>query len=135
MNYLGEQYRDGKRGPIDYARAREWFEKAAAAGYPNAMFNIGWMYDQGEGVPQDYAQARQWFEKAAASGNAYAMLDLGIQYRDQLGDRARAREWFEKAAASGNEDVKQQAETYLNFKDMQNDHVDEPKKVGRKRRK
>src|SRR5262245_40834445 len=60
----------------DYAKAREWFEKAAGKGDANAMVNLGLLYGNGHGVAQDYAKAREWFEKAAAKDNAEAKARL-----------------------------------------------------------
>ena len=88
----------------DYAKAREWYEKAAAKGDANAMSNLGVLYDNGQGVAQDYAKAREWYEKAAAKGDANAMNNLGLLYNNGHGvaqDYAKAREWYEKAAAKG----------------------------------
>jgi hypothetical protein len=88
----------------DYAEARRWYEKAAAAGETAAMTNLGLLYNAGHGVPQDYAAARSWYEKAAATGNAEAMLYLGILYGTGRGvpqDDAAARRWYEKVGATG----------------------------------
>ena len=49
----------------DYAKAREWYEKAADKGDAIAMTDLGELYDNGQGVAQDYAKAREWYEKAA----------------------------------------------------------------------
>jgi uncharacterized protein len=56
----------------DYAKAREWFAKAAARDDASAMFLLGALYQHGHGVAEDYAKAREWFEKAAAKGDANA---------------------------------------------------------------
>jgi TPR repeat protein/uncharacterized caspase-like protein len=89
----------------DSFAAHQWFEKAAAAGEPNAQEKVGQDYNFGRGVGRDYVQARQWYEKAAASGNWMAMDFLGTFYEDGIGgvpkDNAQAREWYEKAAAAG----------------------------------
>jgi TPR repeat protein len=88
----------------DYAEARRWYEKAAAAGNAAAMTNLGWLYDNGQGVPQDYVAARHWYEKAAAAGGAQGMVNLGLLYDNGQGvpqDYAAARRWYEKAAAAG----------------------------------
>ena len=53
----------------DYAEAKRWYEKAAAAGDLVAM-NIGMFYRNGNGVTQDYAEAKRWYEKAATAGNS-----------------------------------------------------------------
>ena len=62
--------------PQDYAKAREWYEKAAAGGNVNAMFGLGLIYEFGRGVAQDYAKAREWYQKAADKGNADAKARL-----------------------------------------------------------
>jgi TPR repeat protein len=88
----------------DYAQARQWYEKAIAAGSAEAMNNLGLLYDRGQGAKQDYAQARQWYEKAIAAGIAEAMNNLGELYRLGQGvqqDYAQARQWYEKAIAAG----------------------------------
>src|SRR5215813_4785063 len=90
----------------DYAKAREWFEKAADKDSADAMHDLGWLYQHGHGVAEDYVKAREWFEKAADKGDAYAMFNLGLLYHKGFSvaqDYAKAREWFEKAAAKGNE--------------------------------
>jgi Sel1 repeat/TIR domain len=68
----GWSYDTGQGVPQDYRQARQWYEKAAAAGEALAMYNLGVLYDKGQGVRQNYRQARQWFEKSAALGNEYA---------------------------------------------------------------
>ena len=41
MNDLGNHYFNGNGVPKDYAEARKWYEKAAAAGNADAMSNLG----------------------------------------------------------------------------------------------
>jgi TPR repeat protein len=60
----------------DYAKAREWYEKAAEKGDTTAMVNLGLLYDNGRGVAQDYAKAREWYEKAADRGVPKAKAQL-----------------------------------------------------------
>jgi tetratricopeptide (TPR) repeat protein len=88
----------------DYAKARDWYEKAAAGDNTDAMVYLGALYENGQGVAQDHAKARDWYEKAAAGDNATAMFNLGWLYENGHGvtqDYAKAREWFEKAADKG----------------------------------
>jgi TPR repeat protein len=104
MYNRGELYYYGRGVAQDYAKAREWYEKAAAKGDASAMNNLGDLYDYGRGVVQDHAKAREWYEKAAAKDNASAMNNLGSLYRAGFGvaqDYAKALEWYEKAAARG----------------------------------
>ena len=103
---LAECYDDGECEGIlqDYAKARQWYEKAAAQGYAEAQYNLGVMYNNGKGVRQDYVKARKWYEKAAAQGVAEAQFNLGILYYNGRGvrqDYVKARQWYEKAAAQG----------------------------------
>ena len=65
----------GQGVPQDYAKAREWYDTAAAAGDAGAIANIGGLYAKGQGVPQDYAKAREWYENAAAAG-AHGQLQI-----------------------------------------------------------
>jgi TPR repeat protein len=105
MRNLGLLYNSGMGVPQDYAKAREWWEKAAAKDNVAAIGYLGILYRYGRGVPQDYAKAREWYEKAAALGYSPAMTELGVYYENGLGvpqDYAKAREWYEKAAAKEN---------------------------------
>ena len=60
----------------NYAKAREWYEKAAANGEAKAQYSLGYMYEYGLGVEQDYAKARDWYQKAADNGHANAKKRL-----------------------------------------------------------
>ena len=108
MLNLGLAFQTGFGVAQEDAKARDWFEKAAAKGDARAMTSLGMLLyrlaDDGHGVAQDYAKARDWFEKAAAKGDARAMTSLGMLYDDGHGvaqDYAKAREWFERAAVNG----------------------------------
>jgi tetratricopeptide (TPR) repeat protein len=105
MSNIGWLHETGRGVKRDYTKAREWYEKAAAAGNAVAMSNLGVLYSNGQGVPRNYAKAREWYEKAAAAGNVAAMTNLGVLYSNGQGvprDYAKAREWYEKAAGAGN---------------------------------
>ena len=127
MRNLGIAYLRGVGGAQDYAKAREWFEKAVAKGDAPAMANLGLLYHEGYGGAQDYAKAREWYEKAVTKGasncdkriggerrevvpgEALAMRNLGQLYDNGLGvaqDYAMAREWYERAAANGDATAK-----------------------------
>ena len=84
--------------------------KAADAGNPTAMYNLGFLYAHNLGVAQDYGKAREWYQKAADAGNPAAMNFLGALYAHGQGvaqDYGKAREWFQKAADAGNSHAKQ----------------------------
>ncbi len=42
----------------DYVKAREWYEKGAAAGDATTINNLGVLYGNGRGVAQDFDKAR-----------------------------------------------------------------------------
>ena len=65
MLKIGSFYLNGFVVTKDYAQAKRWYEKAAAAGNSDAMKEIGDIYYRGgEGVPVDVAEAKRWYEKA-----------------------------------------------------------------------
>ena len=95
MFNLGLQYEHGQGVRQDYAKAREWYQKAADAGDRSAMNNLGMLYYGGNGVAQDYSKAREYFQKAADAGGIDAMYDLGVLYTKGQGvaqDYAKARQ-------------------------------------------
>lgn len=100
---VGFLYDDGSDVPQDYAKARQWFEKAASQGNRLAQSELGHLYAEGLGGLQDYAMARQWFEKAAAQGYEVAQIELGDLYAKGRGvpqDYVRAYMWYNIAAAN-----------------------------------
>lgn len=88
----------------DYPRARQFFEKAAAANYPIAFNGVGVLYFNGLGVTKDYIAARQWFERGSAYNDANSMNATGYMYEQGFGvpkNGAIASQWYEKALVSG----------------------------------
>ncbi len=65
---LGQAYYDGQGVPQNYAKAAEWYRKAAMQRYAVAQGKLGAMYYGGQGVPQNYAKAVKWIRKAAHAG-------------------------------------------------------------------
>lgn len=76
-------------------------QQAAAAGNPEACWQLGLRCETGEQVPLDYEQARTLYEHAAAGGTAEAIYRLGRLYQEGLGvesDPIQARELYRLAA-------------------------------------
>jgi Sel1 repeat len=93
MGILGWLYHHGRGVAQDYAKAREWYEKAADKGDRMAMLNLGGFYTFGHGGAQDYAKAREWLEKAADEGVAEArgyLEKLSIEEAAKAGRYAEA---------------------------------------------
>jgi TPR repeat protein len=96
--YFGLLYENGDGVPLDYAKARQWYEKAAAQGDAKAQLYLGLQSSFGQGVPMDLVEAYMWYSLAAGNGNAHAP-----GYRDDLARQMtpaqiteaqkRAREW------------------------------------------
>jgi len=65
----------------EHEHAVQWFTKAAEAGLPKAMFNLGHMLDKGEGVAApDYPAAAVWYRRATDAGFGAAALNLSNMY-------------------------------------------------------
>lgn len=56
-------------------------EQAAAAGEPEAQFQLGNRYSEGNGVTLDRGMAVAWWRQAAEQGHLMADVNLGILYR------------------------------------------------------
>ncbi|MGA3265946.1 MAG: SEL1-like repeat protein [Verrucomicrobiota bacterium] len=100
MFLLGCDYYYGQGVTQDYARATNWFLKAADKGDAQAMFFLGSCSFEGKGVPADYAEALKWFRKAAELGQDSAMDALGLCYQNGLGiprNLAEAAKWYRRA--------------------------------------
>lgn len=84
----------------DYPTAIAEWRGPAAAGDPDAQFNLGQAYKLGRGVPMEPATALDWYRKAAASGHEQAQATLGLLLF-QNGQRPEAMTWLKKAADQG----------------------------------
>jgi TPR repeat protein len=104
MRELGASYQHGLGVAQDYAKARDWYEKAAGKGDSLAMARLGSLYAYGQGVTQDSAKADQWYKRAAETGDPLVMFQikaLGGNFQGVLQAAAKARGWYEKAAERG----------------------------------
>jgi TPR repeat protein len=70
--------------------ARQWTERAAAAGNRRAMHDLGVYFARGEGAPLDEAAAFRWFRQAAELGVADSQYNLGVLYQQGRGVNASA---------------------------------------------
>ncbi len=62
----------------DYAKAADWYTKAAKQGVALAQNNLGWMYHEGRGVARDDVRAYMWLNAASANGNKAAFKNLDL---------------------------------------------------------
>lgn len=101
---IGMSYFEGNLLAQDYAKAVEWFQKAADQGHIGGQYMLGVCYYHGYGVGQNYATAAEWLRKAAEQGYAWAQHDLGECYYQGYGveqDYSEAAKWYLKAAEQG----------------------------------
>lgn len=74
-------------------------ERAAANGYPEAMYSAGFMYLNGLGGKKDEAVARQWLAKAIKAGVPSAYTLLGTL--EERTNPTQAAGYYQQAADLG----------------------------------
>jgi TPR repeat protein len=106
-------------GQQDYARAAQWYGKAAAQNHVLAQFNLSAMYAQGQGVDRDEAKSLMWLTRAAVLGDAGAQYRLGIRQHLACRNtatgtapetRIEALKWVRLSAAQGYRQAEQACE-------------------------
>lgn len=105
---LAKLYERGEGVQADLNVARQWTERAAAAGNRRAMHDLGVYFARGEGAPLDEAAAFRWFRQAAELGVADSQYNLGVLYQQGRGVNAAPSEalfWFMVAARQGDQDA------------------------------
>ena len=106
MSEIGQMYLEGRGVNKDYAKAKEWYEKAIAAGDPEGYWWLARLYKQGRpGLERNYATAKRYYEQAVAAGDSDGYWLIGQLY-EQGGpgleqDYAAAKRWYEQAIATG----------------------------------
>jgi len=63
---LGGFYHWGNVGPVDFTKARMWYERAAKQGNVDAMLGLAVIYGGGQGVEQDKAASYRWLVLASS---------------------------------------------------------------------
>ncbi|HEX5397780.1 MAG TPA: tetratricopeptide repeat protein [Verrucomicrobiae bacterium] len=101
QDYAGEIYYQGKLVPKDFAKAADWFTKAAEQGSAHAMNRIGEMWAAGSNSAPDPPEAAKWYQRAATQGLAEAQYNLGLCYAKGEGvpvNPTEAWKWLQLAA-------------------------------------
>lgn len=101
---LGDTFVSATNPNRNYARAREWYEKAVQLGEPSAYNGLGYMAEYGLGIPADPKLAAKFYLQGAEAGDAYAKRNIGMFYFEGIGvekDPAKAYFWIERAAQEG----------------------------------
>ena len=69
-------YAEGSGVRRDYARARDYYQRAIAAKTPGAYTNMGVLYANGQGVPRDRNKACEYWREGSALGDDAAAKNL-----------------------------------------------------------
>lgn len=80
MSTCASFYRAGWGTTIDPAQAFTWAERAADAGYPPGLFQLGICYEAEIGVARNLDLAMAYLTRAANGGYSMAALHLAIHY-------------------------------------------------------
>jgi TPR repeat protein len=75
----------GLCAPADAAKGTDFCRRAALAGSPLAMNEMGVRYQRGTGLPKDEVAAVGWFALAAQYGLPAALVNLGFCYETGKG--------------------------------------------------
>lgn len=101
---LALQYKDGNGVPMDYAKAYNYFEKAASLGDAQSTYALGYMHYKGLGCAQDYTKAAGFFKQGALQGRDNSMYFYALCWRNGYGvakNEDSARYWLKKADELG----------------------------------
>ena len=104
MLTLGTMYERGIGAPRNFAKAFEWYRKAAAAGIAEGYYNLGVCYEIGMGNAGNADDAFVNFEKSAEFGLPQGLYKLASLYFTGTGT-TRNEKWgvelLTRAAAAG----------------------------------
>lgn len=93
------------------------WEKSAAQGNTEAMFQLGNAYTYGTheyNIPDPEMEAAKWYYKAAVAGHAEAQYSLGLMLlvgKGVVEDRNEALRWIRMAATQGQAEAKRFLQT------------------------
>jgi TPR repeat protein len=113
MGWMGRLCEHGQGAKYDREEAYRWYRKAADAGDPAGMSNLGRFYVVGFSLggvfTKDYKEGEAWTRKAADKGVPGAMELLAELYEDGYGvpkDHEQELFWLRKAAAVGDDSAR-----------------------------
>ncbi|MEW6159091.1 MAG: hypothetical protein AB1813_16825 [Verrucomicrobiota bacterium] len=105
---LGDRFSFGRGQQPDYARALQYYERAANKGHAAAQYRLGVMHFQGHGTETNLVKAAQWYRQAAESGLTQAQFALAILHLYGVGAEKNsdlAVKWLRSAAEKGEENA------------------------------
>jgi TPR repeat protein len=102
---LGNLYRDGNIGAVDFIKASEYYKKGCELKYGDACGNLAELYEDGDLGGVDFAKAEEYFSKGCKLDSGWSCGRLADIYEDgDLGaaDFAKAEEYFNKGCELDN---------------------------------
>jgi TPR repeat protein len=102
LGYIGDIYRLGKLGKIDYSEAAKWYKLAADQDGAYEAYRLALLIKDGKGVPKNTRKAYKYFKKSADKrfSAAYFYVAYFLSEGEGVGkDLTAARNWYEKALA------------------------------------
>ncbi|MEZ5833593.1 MAG: tetratricopeptide repeat protein [Dongiaceae bacterium] len=82
---LGDMYRWGDVGSVNFEKALYWYTRSAKQGNVDAMLGLAGMYGHGQGVQQDKAAAYRWLVLASSQHLDEKSAAIVAAARDDLG--------------------------------------------------
>lgn len=76
----------GRVGPVNFEKARQWYERAAKQGNTDAMLGLAVIYGFGQGVPQDKKVAFRWLVIAGTQNLSPTDAEKVASSRDHLAE-------------------------------------------------
>ena len=129
----GVCYHTGRSGAEkDYAKAAEWYSKAAKQGHVKAALYLGNLYQAGKGVEQNYELAAEYYRKSSDGGNDNAKIYLGMLFEKGLGvpqSYEEAAYLYHDAAENGNSKAKELLDKLLDEHDNEKSAEQEKQNV------
>ncbi|MBL8705720.1 MAG: SEL1-like repeat protein [Rhodospirillales bacterium] len=98
--------------PRDYAKAMQWYQRAAELGFARAQNDIGYLLEEGLGTKKDVAAAAKWYRVSAEQGWSKGQVNLARLHEDGQGvaqDRKEAFYWYRLAKDSRETDDRNRA--------------------------
>jgi hypothetical protein len=101
--FIATQFDEKSKGDDElYTQAKQWMQKAADMGYPQAMYELAQMFD----YEKLQSKALEWYLKASKFGHSEAIYSVASIYmqgsKEQPADCQKAYQWYEKAEAKDN---------------------------------
>jgi TPR repeat protein len=108
MFTMGGLYVEGLIVQRNFSVAREWYEKAAAAGLAEGVFNVGVCWETGMGSAADAAKAAEFFKRAADMNLPQALFKMSVILDAGAGverDPAASMDYLKRAADARHPDA------------------------------